>query len=217
MTFRISDSWSYLQISSNLCSRIRGDENSRTSYRDMVYLVANVIVIPMVDRFLRCVIVQILSLAILANAGWAHTPTIAAKMKPCANNMKLNVDAAFSVDELAGHRCNYMGLSHRFYSGIVFFHTACVFGCNGGTMAMLHGLDLVNTIGGNDFDAKVDSLEVIQLCLGENRIWNEATSIHADVFSQDGNIGKVEFMHCGRDPILVAHELARNSFSFKIS
>jgi hypothetical protein len=100
MTFRISDSWSYLQASSNLCSRIRGDENSRISYCDMVvYLVANVIVIPLVDRFLRCVIVQILSLAILANAGWAHTPTIAAKMKPCANNMKLNVDAAFSVDE----------------------------------------------------------------------------------------------------------------------
>jgi hypothetical protein len=63
----------------------------------------------------------------------------------------------------------------------------------------------------------LDSLEVIQLCLGERRIWNEATATYADVSSQDGNIGKVEFMQCGRDPNLVAHELARNSFSFKIS
>jgi hypothetical protein len=32
--------------------------------------------------------------------------------------------------------------------------------------------------------------------------------------TQAGNLGKVEFMHCGRDLNLAAHELARNGFIF---
>jgi hypothetical protein len=82
-------------------------------------------------------------------------------------------------------------------------------------MAMMHGLSLVNQIGCNAVEAESNSMEVIQIYGGENRMWNEATAIYADILAQAANIGKVVFMHCGRDTNLVAHELARDSFSRK--
>jgi hypothetical protein len=50
-------------------------------------------------------------------------------------------------------------------------------------------------------------------CSGEERIWNEATTVYADILEQASQIGKVEFTHCGRDLNSVAHELARFCFS----
>jgi hypothetical protein len=132
-------------------------------------------------------------------------------MKSHTNNLKLNVDAAFSIDEQAGA------------SGWV------IRNCHGGFVAAsswfiphvpspamaeaLHGLALVNSIG-NALEAKPDSLEVIHTCLGEERVWNGASATHGEIMTQAGNLGKVEFMHCGRDLNLAAHELARNGFIF---
>jgi hypothetical protein len=42
-------------------------------------------------------------------------------------------------------------------------------------------------------------------------------AIHADILVQAGGIGKVEFMHCGRDANKAAHEIARNRLNSSIS
>jgi hypothetical protein len=69
------------------------------------------------------------------------------------------------------------------------------------------------SLGYHAIEAESDSLEVIQLCSREERIWNEATAVYADILEQASQIGKVEFMHCGRDINSVAYELARFCFS----
>jgi ribonuclease HI len=76
-------------------------------------------------------------------------------------------------------------------------------------MTVLHGLRLANDKGCNNIEAESDSLEVIQLCSGEERIWNEAMAVYADILNQASMIGNVEFTHCGRDINSVAHEIAR--------
>lgn len=62
-----------------------------------------------------------------------------------------------------------------------------------------------------------DSLEVINLCSGNERIWNMATAVYADIIMKAGVIGDVEFNHCGRDNNKVAHSLARECFNSKLS
>jgi ribonuclease HI len=44
-------------------------------------------------------------------------------------------------------------------------------------IAMLHGLTFANSLGCNHVEVEPDSLEVIQLCSGAKRIWNEAIAI----------------------------------------
>jgi hypothetical protein len=68
---------------------------------------------------------------------------------------------------------------------------------------------LANSLGFTDVEAKSNSVEVIQLSSGVERIWSVATAIYADVLNQAGSIGKVAFSHRGRDTNNVAHELAR--------
>jgi ribonuclease HI len=84
-------------------------------------------------------------------------------------------------------------------------------------MAVLHGLRMVNRLGFNSIEIESDSIKVIQLCIGEERIWNDATAIYADIFEQVASIGHVEFSHCRRETNMVAHEIARNSLSTRTS
>jgi hypothetical protein len=42
--------------------------------------------------------------------------------------------------------------------------------------AMLHGLFLANNVGCHVLKAESDSLEVVKLCSGDERIWNDATA-----------------------------------------
>jgi ribonuclease HI len=65
--------------------------------------------------------------------------------------------------------------------------------------AMLHRLTLANSLGYSDVEAESDSLEVIQLCGGMERIWIDASAIYDDILNQAGSIA--------------AHELARNCFT----
>jgi ribonuclease HI len=83
--------------------------------------------------------------------------------------------------------------------------------------AMLHGLTLANSLGYSDVEAESDSLEVIQLCGGMERIWIDASAIYADILNQAGSIAKVVFSHCERDINVAAYELARNCFTSNIS
>jgi hypothetical protein len=83
--------------------------------------------------------------------------------------------------------------------------------------AMLHGLFLANNVGCHVLEAESDSLEVVKLCSGDERTWNDATAVYAEILSQAANIGKADFKHCVRVTNIAAHELARNSFSLKSS
>jgi ribonuclease HI len=155
--------------------------------------------------------------AITANAGKAMTPVSSVKkhvwLKPCASNLKLNVDAAFSIETKSGaigaviRDCqgNFVAATNEFIPHV---HSAAM----AEAMAMRRGLSLVNQIGCNSVEAESDSIEVIQICKGENRMWNEATAIYSDILAQAASIGSVDFSHCRRDTNTVAHDLARDSF-----
>ena len=84
-------------------------------------------------------------------------------------------------------------------------------------MAMLHGLELTNSLGYTTIKTESDSLEVIQLRSGQTRVWNDATTIYDEIMAKIGMVGKVEFSHCGRDVNTAAHGLARECFNSRIS
>jgi hypothetical protein len=48
-------------------------------------------------------------------------------------------------------------------------------------LAMLHGLLFAHSLGFQDILAESDSLEVINMCSGQDRIWNDDTAIYADM------------------------------------
>jgi hypothetical protein len=82
--------------------------------------------------------------------------------------------------------------------------------------AMRNGLSLASSLGYKAIEAESDSIEVIQICSGEVRMWNEATTIYSEILSHAGIIGKVDFMHCGRDSNYAAHYIARECFNSKV-
>ena len=85
------------------------------------------------------------------------------------------------------------------------------------SLAMLHGLQLANNLGYNRIQAESDNLEVIQLCSGEERFWNEATTVYTDIIAVAASIGNVSFSHCKRVVNEVAHELGKVCFTDKTS
>jgi hypothetical protein len=60
-------------------------------------------------------------------------------------------------------------------------------------------------------------METIQACTGEHTWWNESAAIFADCVDLASLIDLVSFKHCPREVNEVAHELARSSFSNKLS
>jgi ribonuclease HI len=160
--------------------------------------------------------------AIAANAARANTSTSSQRRRcwtrPLANLVKVNVDAAFSIENQSGAS----GVIIRNNQGILLAaSTTLLPHVSSASMAeattMLHGLTLANSLGYSDVEAESDSLKVIQICGGMERIWNDATAIYADILNQAGSIGKVVFSHCGRDTNAAARELARNCFTSNIS
>ena len=84
------------------------------------------------------------------------------------------MDAAFSAEEKTG------------VSGVIVRNNQGIFMAGGSTfiphvpsaemaeaLAMLHGLKLALSLGCNNKEVESDNSEVIQLCSGEDRIWNE--------------------------------------------
>jgi ribonuclease HI len=84
-------------------------------------------------------------------------------------------------------------------------------------LAIREGLNLIKRLGCCRVQAESDSLETIGACNGEERWWNEASTIFADCVDLVTHIGTVEFKHCPRDANRVPHELARFSFVNNIS
>ena len=102
---------------------------------------------------------------------------------------KLNVDAAFMITERSGAAGAVLRDNQGVYVNVPSAVVAQA-------LAMLHGLQLANNLGYSRIQAESDNWEVIQLCRGEERIWNEATTVYADIVSTAGSIGNVSFTHC---------------------
>jgi ribonuclease HI len=159
--------------------------------------------------------------AIAANAARSNRPTTALKMtswlEPRAGFLKLNVDAAFSASDHMGAAGMILRDGQGGFVAAKTRHLPQVSSvAMAEALAMSHGLSFARSLGYHAIEAESDSLEVIQLCSGEERIWNEATAVYADILEQASQIGKVEFTHCGRDLNSVAHELARFFFFLEI-
>jgi ribonuclease HI len=84
-------------------------------------------------------------------------------------------------------------------------------------IAMRQGLELANKMSCTRVQAKSDSTEVIDASKGEERWWNENAIIFAYCVDMVTSLGDVSFIHCPREANKVAHELARFSFSNKLS
>jgi hypothetical protein len=84
-------------------------------------------------------------------------------------------------------------------------------------IAMREGLSLATSLGCNNIIAESDFMETIQACKGEHSWWNESAVIFADCVDLASLIDLVSFKHCPREANEVAHELARSSFSNKLS
>jgi ribonuclease HI len=138
--------------------------------------------------------------------------------RPRSSIVKLNVDAAYSLETGTGAsgavlrncRGDFITAASTFIPHVASSNMA-------EATAMLHGLSLANRLGYTHIEAESDSLEVINLCSGTDQIWSDAVAIYADILVQARGIGKVEFMHCRRDANKVAHEIAKNCLSSSTS
>jgi ribonuclease HI len=159
--------------------------------------------------------------AIASNSERSSSPISEMKkvwMKPSANFVKLNVDAAFSLEDQVGASGAIIRDSHGgFLAANSIFIRHVTSAAMAEALAMRNGLLLANTRGFSAVEAESDSSEVIQYCSGNERFWNEATAIYADIVTQAGYIGNVEFKKCGRDMNKVAHEIAWECFSTRLS
>jgi ribonuclease HI len=135
-------------------------------------------------------------------------------LKPRSHYVKVNVDAAFVIEEKAGSAAAVMRDTQGLFiagSGMFIPHVGSVLMAE--AMAVLHGLKMAQNMNYSAVEVESDSLEVIQYCTGAERIWSEATAIFAEIMAVAGSIGMVEFNHCTRDMNRVAHDIARFSFS----
>jgi hypothetical protein len=82
---------------------------------------------------------------------------------------------------------------------------------------MKEGLVLAEKLGCNRVIIESDSLETIEACSGEQMWSNESVAIYADCIDKVTTIGDVSFKFCPREANQVAHELAKYSYSNKIS
>jgi hypothetical protein len=83
--------------------------------------------------------------------------------------------------------------------------------------AMKEGLALAERLGCNRIIAESDSSETSEALIREQRWWNESATIYAECTDKVTNISDISFKFCSRETNQVAHELAKYSYSNKIS
>jgi ribonuclease HI len=160
-------------------------------------------------------------LSIVTNSGNVYGKKKLTNVKwvrPEVRHVKLNVDASFHEDAKAGS----MGAVLRDYRGeCIAAPSSYIENVNSATMAeayaMKEGLDLACRMGCNNIIAESDSLEVIAAMNDSETWWCEAAAVFAECVDKVTTIGAVSFMHIGREANQVAHELARDSYSSKLS
>jgi hypothetical protein len=84
-------------------------------------------------------------------------------------------------------------------------------------LSLLSCLLFAHSLGYTEIEAESDSLEVVNICSGQEHMWNDSTAVYAKIVTCAGAIGKVEFNHCARDFNMVAHILARECSISKAS
>jgi hypothetical protein len=87
----------------------------------------------------------------------------------------------------------------------------------GTTSYMLHGLLFAHPLDYTKIEGESNSLEVVNIFLGQDLTWNDASAVYAEIVTCAGVIGKVEFNHCGRNLNKVTHSPARECFISKVS
>jgi ribonuclease HI len=128
--------------------------------------------------------------------------------------MKLNVDAAFNVEEGSGAvGAVIRDFNGRFVAATMSLLPHVASAAMAEAAALREGLALADRLGCNSIIAESDSVETIEACSGDLRWWNESAAIFADCVDLTTAIGDVKFQHCPREANKVAHELARVSFS----
>jgi hypothetical protein len=110
--------------------------------------------------------------AITSNAGRAMTPETSVKknvwLKPRASNLKLDVDAAFSIETHSEAIGAVIGnCQGDFVAATSVFISYVQSAAMAEATAMLYGLALVNQIGCSSVEAESDSMEVIKFVKGK--------------------------------------------------
>jgi ribonuclease HI len=161
-------------------------------------------------------------LSITAHAGRRPTGTgqqgSSKWTKPEPRTMKLNVDAAFNVEEGSGA----VGVVIRDFNGRFVAATMSLLphvasAAMAEAAPIREGLALGDRLGCNRIIAESDSVETIEACSGDLRWWNESSAIFADCVDKAASIGSVTYKFCPREANQVAHTLARHSFSNKMN
>jgi ribonuclease HI len=160
-------------------------------------------------------------LSITVNGVKAASKPTGPKPRWCRPNpriIKVNIDGSFHPDNCAGS----VGVVARDSSG-KFIAASTVYLPNVASaaaaeaMAMREGLSLVNRLGCNNVQMESDSTETVEACSGTEPWWGESSAIFADCVDLASLVGNVTFQHCPREANEVAHELAMECFSSKIS
>ena len=128
---------------------------------------------------------------------------------------KLNIDVSY-YDNGTGS----VGAVLRNRRGEVKAGMACVVDhvLNGATakaLALLKGLQFLESVGCSSVIIESDSLELIQVCNGEIAVWSPYSAILAECFSKASMMEDVSFQHCMRDANQVAHQLAKHVYQSK--
>jgi ribonuclease HI len=161
-------------------------------------------------------------LSITAHAGRRPTGTgqqgSSKWTKPEPRTMKLNVDAAFNVEEGSGAvGAVIRDFNGRFVAATMSLLPHVASAAMAEAAALREGLALADRLGCNSIIAESDSVETIEACSGDLRWWNESAAIFADCVDKAASIGSVTYKFCPREANQVAHTLARHSFSNKMN
>jgi ribonuclease HI len=141
--------------------------------------------------------------------GWTRLRT---------NYVKLNVDVAFNQENKSGAVGAIIrdGRGEALVCACTFIpHVASAGSAEAKAMQM--GLQLANAMGYQRVQAESDSLEVINIMDGRERIWNESAAIYVDCIASAGMIGQTYFQHFPREANKTAHVIAKHSFDLHIS
>ncbi|XP_073361442.1 uncharacterized protein [Aegilops tauschii subsp. strangulata] len=130
-------------------------------------------------------------------------------MRPRLGYAKLNVDASFDVDSLAGsvgavlpdHTGKFLAAANERIE-------ICLVSFTPEAIAVRFGINLARTIGCNKTEIKSDSLEVVS-ALNEGYSSSVASAIFDDCYFMSLDFNHVIYEHYNRENNMVADELAR--------
>jgi ribonuclease HI len=133
--------------------------------------------------------------------------------KPEVGKIKVNVDASFYRDDLAGAVSAVIrDVQGKFLAASSIYVPNISSAATAEALAMREGLALVNHYGGTHVIMESD-LETINACNGDEAWWGEESAIFADCVDLASHIERVEYGHCHREANEVAHELARACYA----